>query len=213
MILDDDVVIDRDCIAKHVEAHRQTGFAAVQGRVLPGKDPEGKNGDPARLREYNIPIINYGEKMREIRGVIGTNASFKRTVIERVGLFDVRLGPGASGFSEDSDFSNRMRKAGFKIGYAPDAVVLHELNPARFGRTYHRHVEFRKGVSRSIHRKDSIAFRIAPNLIANCFRWLFYTLVGNTQKAYKTEGRVLKCLGYLVGKMRRLARSRDNAGS
>lgn len=212
VVLDDDVIVDQSCIAKHVEAHRQTGFAAVQGRVLPGKDPEGKSADPRRLSEYNIPFSNHGDEICEIRGVIGTNASFKRAVIERVGLFDVRLGPGASGFSEDTDFSLRMRRAGFKIGYAPDAVVYHELNPARYGRAYHRDQQFRQGVSRSIYRRDSIAFRVVPNLVANGFRWLLYRMLGQTQKAYKTEGRVLKSLGYLAGKVRRSGDPRGKAG-
>jgi hypothetical protein len=48
-----------------------------------------------------------------------------------------------------------------------------------------------------------MVFRVIPNLVANCFRFGFYRLLGKSQKAYKTEGRILKCLGYLVGKMRR----------
>ncbi len=205
MILDDDVSIDARCIAKHVEAHQQTDFAAIQGRVLPGKDPEGRGADPKRLREYNIPIIDYGDQIMPIRGLTGTNMSFKRQVLESIGGFDERLGPGASGFSEDTEFSIRIRKAGFKIGYTPEAIVYHELNPNRYGRAYNRDVEFRKGVSRSMYRQDSIVFNVIPNLIANCLRWLIYRLLGKTQKVYKTEGRVLKCLGYLAGKFRRVA--------
>ncbi len=203
MILDDDVAIDDNCIAKHVEAHQQTDFAAIQGRVLPGKDPEGRGADPKRLREYNIPIIDYGDKTMPIRGLTGTNMSFKRQVLESVGGFDERLGPGASGFSEDTEFSIRIRNAGFKIGYTPEAIVYHELNSNRYGRAYNRDVEFRKGLSRSMYRQDSIVFRVVPNLFANCLRWLCYRALGRSQKAYKTEGRVLKCAGYLVGKFRK----------
>jgi len=56
----------------------------------------------------------------------------KREVIKQVGLFYPRLGPGALGFSEDTEYSMRIRKAGFSIGYAPDAVVFHELRPERY---------------------------------------------------------------------------------
>jgi GT2 family glycosyltransferase len=106
----------------------------------------------------------------------------------------------------------RMRRAGFKIGYAPDAIVYHELNPARYGRAYHRDQQFRQGVSRSIYRRDSIAFRVLPNLVANSFRWLLYRTLGKTHKAYKTEGRVLKSLGYLAGKVRPSTDKRGKAG-
>lgn len=48
--------------------------------------------------------------------------SFKREVFEKVGLFDVRLGSGALGFSDDTEYSMRIRRAGFKVGYAPGAL-------------------------------------------------------------------------------------------
>jgi GT2 family glycosyltransferase len=202
VVFDDDVTVDELCLEKHVELYRTTQFAAVQGRVLPGKDANGHNADPHRIREYNIPVVDYGEEIGEIHGLTGTNMSFKREVIEKSGLFDPRLGPGASGFSEDTEFSLRIRKAGFKIGYTPHAIIYHELNPDRFGRKYNRKVEYRKGVSRSIYRKDSIVFRVIPDLLANCVRYVVYRAFGVTQKAYKTEGRVMKCWGYLMGKIR-----------
>ena len=118
--------------------------------------------------------------------------SFKRGVIRQVGLFNPRLGPGALGFSEDTEYSIRMRRAGVKIGYSPGAIVYHELNPERYGRTYNRSVEYRKGVSRSIYRQDSIWFKVLPDLVAQCVRYGIYRLLGNTQNAYKTEGRIPK---------------------
>lgn len=199
LVIDDDVVVAPDIISRHLDCYRGSEFAAVQGRILPGLDPAGQPADLTRLREYNIPLIDYGEQMIAIRGLTGTNMSFKREVFETVGPFDPRLGPGASGFSEDTEFSRRVRRAGFKIGYTPHAVVYHELDPARFGRTYNRMVEYRKGQSRSIYRNDSILAKVLPNLLANCFRYIFYRALGYRHKAYKTEGRILKCWGQLVG--------------
>lgn len=202
LVLDDDVMVQRQFLAKHLECYGATDFDAVQGRVLPGLDPDGKSADLVRLREYNIPFIDYGGDYREIRGLTGTNMSFKRMVFEKVGFFDTRLGPGAAGFSEDSEYSIRIRQAGFKIGYTPHAVVYHELNPERYGRKYNRAVEYRKGVSRSLYRRDSILLGVIPNLMANCLRYGLYRLTGKTQKAYRTEGRIMKCWGYLMGKTR-----------
>ena len=205
VIFDDDVTVERSCLVKLAEAYRDGDFAAVQGRVLPGVDADGQSADLERLREYNIPLIDYGGEMREIRGLTGTNMSFTRELLNAVGCFDARLGPGAAGFSEDTEFSIRIRKAGFKIGYTPHALVYHELNPNRFGRSYNREVEYRKGLSRSVYRRDSIAFNVVPNLLANCFRLALYRCLGLRQKAYKTEGRLYKCLGYMAGKLRRVA--------
>ncbi len=203
LVVDDDIVVHSQWLVKHLECYRTTDFDAVQGRVLPGVDPEGRPADPHRLLEYNIPIIDYGEEFCEIRGLTGTNMSFKREVFEKVGFFDTRLGPGASGFSEDTEYSKRIREAGLKIGYTPHAIVYHELDPERYGRVYKRMVQYRKGLSRSIYRRDSIVFNVAPNLLANCIRIGIYKALGKSQKVYKTEGRIMKYLGYLAGRWQR----------
>jgi GT2 family glycosyltransferase len=143
-----------------LEAYRHVSFAAVQGRVLPGRDSDGRPADLIKLREYNIPHVDYGDEYREIHGLTGTNMSFKREVIEKVGLFDPHLGPGASGFSEDTEFSARIRKAGFKIGYTPHAIVYHELNPNRYGCEYNRRVGYRKGLP---PRLDSVSGNPRPS--------------------------------------------------
>jgi len=93
MILDDDVEVDPSCLVKHIEAHERTEFDAIQGRILPGKDPHGRPADRRRLFDYNILIVDYGAEFREIWGVNGTNVSFTREVFEAVGLFGPRLGP------------------------------------------------------------------------------------------------------------------------
>jgi len=200
VVIDDDVVVHPLCLTKHLEAYRLANFHAIQGPILPGVDLNGNPANPDKLREYNIPHIDHGEQICEIRGLTGTNMSFKREVFAKVGFFDVRLGPGAAGFSEDTEYSMRIRKAGFKIGYTLHAIVYHELNPDRYGRQYNRMVEYRKWLSRSLYRQDSIPFRVIPNLVANCVRYALYRLLGNTQKAYKTEGRIMKCWGYLAAK-------------
>jgi glucosyl-dolichyl phosphate glucuronosyltransferase len=202
LLLDDDVSVDRFCVAEHVAAYKDGFFDAVQGKVLAGLDPKGQPADMARLREYNIPLVDHGDASCEVRGFTGTNISLKREVFEKAGLFDTRLGPGASGFSEDTEYSRRVRENGFKIGYAPKAITYHELNPERYGSSYNRQVQYRKGLSRSIYRKESLMLRILPDLIGSSFRYLAYKAMGRQQQAYKTQGRIMKCWGFLAGKFR-----------
>jgi GT2 family glycosyltransferase len=201
LLLDDDDSVDTLCVAEHIAAYEDGSFDAIQGKVLAGLDPQGQPANMARLREYNIPLVDHGDAPCELRGFTGTNISLKREVFEKAGLFDTRLGPGASGFSEDTEYSRRIRENGFKIGYAPRAIIYHELNPERYGSSYNRNVQFRQGISRSIYRKDSLIFRVLPDLIGNCLRYLAYAAVGRRQKAYKTQGRIAKSYGYIAGKV------------
>ena len=201
-LLDDDVVVDPGWARGIIDSYRQSDFDALQGRVLPGVDPQGNLADPRKLYYYNIPLVDEGDRIKPRRGLTGAHMTAKREVFEAVGYFDYRLGPGASGFSGDTDFSRRTRAAGFKIGYTPYAAVYHELNPARYGRTYNRRVQFQKGLSRSIYRRDSIWLHVLPNLFANGLRFCLYSLAGNARKAYVTEGRIFRWLGYLRGKIK-----------
>jgi SAM-dependent methyltransferase len=65
---------------------------------------------------YGVPVWRIGA---------GANMAFRREAFSRIGLFDERLGAGASGCSEDSEFWYRMLAAGMSIAYEPRAVVWH----------------------------------------------------------------------------------------
>ena len=55
----------------------------------------------------------------------GANMAFRREVFDELGLFDERLGAGASGCSEDSELWYRLLAEGHQCRYSPAAVVFH----------------------------------------------------------------------------------------
>lgn len=55
----------------------------------------------------------------------GASMAFRRSLFERIGLFDERLGAGAAGCSEDSELWYRMLANGGTCLYEPRAVVFH----------------------------------------------------------------------------------------
>jgi GT2 family glycosyltransferase len=55
----------------------------------------------------------------------GANMAMRRSAFAEVGLFDPRLGAGASGCSEDSEFWFRLLHAGHVCLYDPASVVFH----------------------------------------------------------------------------------------
>jgi glycosyltransferase involved in cell wall biosynthesis len=202
-LVDDDVTLDPKWLRGLVASYEASDFDALQGRILPGVDPHGRSADPSKLFYYNIPIVDYGNEIKPIRGLTGAHMTFKRSVYEQIGGFNANLGPGASGFSGDTEYSRRIRAAGFKIGFTPHAMVYHELSPLRYGRGYNRRVHYRKGLSRSVYREDSITFSILPNLLFNSCRLLFYWVVRRNDKIYRIEGRICRFLGHLCGSVQR----------
>ena len=61
----------------------------------------------------------------------GANMAFRREVFSRIGVFDERLGAGAAGCSEDSEFWYRILAAGMMVKYEPRAVVWHTHRAGR----------------------------------------------------------------------------------
>ena len=200
-LMDDDIVLDPGWLEALVDDYQKGRYDALQPRVLPGTGPSGEPAEASRLHEYNIPVIDYGDSLKELRGLTGVIMSFRREVLEKAGLFDERL--PASGYHGDTDLSRRIREAGFSIGYTPHVVAYHELNPNRYGAAYARLSQYRKGLSRSLYGRDSVFFNVLPNLLANLVRYLLYGVMGRREKVYKTEKRIMKYWGYLAGRIQR----------
>lgn len=55
----------------------------------------------------------------------GASMAFRRTVLDEEGPFNLRLGAGAAGCSEDSEYVYRALRSGWECWYTPRAVVHH----------------------------------------------------------------------------------------
>ena len=67
--------------------------------------------------------LTYGPPVWELGA--GANMAFKKEIYNKVGLFDVRLGAGTSGCSEDSEIWFRILKQKGLIYYEPKCIVYH----------------------------------------------------------------------------------------
>lgn len=63
--------------------------------------------------------------------MVGANMAFSKEVLAKVPAFDEELGPGASGFHDESLFSFQLRRAGFKIVSAFGVTVEHHFDESR----------------------------------------------------------------------------------
>ena len=165
VFLDDDLVVAPgyiEAVEQFFDTHRE--FAAMKGRILPAEDPEKKVG---LMSPYlDLPIADHGEEVVEVRGVLGANMAFRAETIKQVGPFDERLGPGAGGHEEETEMSQRLRRAGFRIGYAPKALVYHDVDPSRANRERFIRIARERGRCRMLHEKHSALDVITKNAIA-----------------------------------------------
>jgi GT2 family glycosyltransferase len=197
--LDDDLVATPHYLDE-VE-HFFTGhpeFAAMKGRILPAEDPVAKVGAEAAVW-LDLPIVDHGEKVIEVRGVLGANMAFRAAALECVGLFDERLGPGACGHEEETEMSARLGHAGFRIGYAPRALVYHEVDSARADRARFLRIARERGRCRMIHEAHPALPVIADNAIAALRVWAARLAGAGPQRLAREERRLAVAQGMLDG--------------
>ena len=111
-------------------------FGLIFGKVEMAPEHEGK--------DVAVPCLYFSERRILSRGEIfgmGANMAFRRTVWDRVGVYDTTLGVGgAFPGGEDFDFSYRAQRLGITVVAEPTVVLIH-----RAFRTKDRWQEVQRG--------------------------------------------------------------------
>lgn len=170
---DDDVQLPPDWLVKLVAPVQRGDCEVVVGGIRL----------PAHLKcdWMNAPIAGYfcGTEhfATEPMELVGANMAFSRRVLERVGGFDESLGPGALGFYDDTLFGRRLRQAGYRLQYVPEAWVEHHFDPARLTPDSIADLFCKQGRSRAYlawhwegYRAQGIARKL-PRLFARHLLW------------------------------------------
>jgi GT2 family glycosyltransferase len=198
--LDDDVVVDKTWL-RSVEDFFQNGKYHVGQGTIRLQSPARDDPEVQKLvqRYRTIPKLEHDPKLAEVRSLNGSNFFVSRDIIDRVGGFDERLGPGASGTSEDVEFAHRLMRSGIGIGYMSKAVVYHQVDRSRLTDEYFKEIHWRQGKSRFLIRNQSTA-EISFNLARAFTGYVYYTLVGKERNRYRNKGRIYHYLGMIDAK-------------
>ncbi len=134
---DDDVEVHAGWTAEIARAFAEHDVEALTGLVLPARlDTVAQRSfqfDMGGFGTTFVPLV-FGRRFFEEtrpngahvwRIGAGANMAFRRSVFDRIGLFDERLGAGAAGCSEDSEFWYRLLATGGACLYEPRVVVFH----------------------------------------------------------------------------------------
>ena len=128
---DDDCIPAKNWFSEIMEPFSDYKVACVTGRTIPFG--EFKKSDFEKIFTFD----NLGREKMVIQRHFGlqnlwrfghgNNMAFRASIFREVGLFDERLGVGTEGKAgEDVDMFYRIYKAGYKIVFNPNAVILHK---------------------------------------------------------------------------------------
>ncbi|WP_338735731.1 glycosyltransferase [Asticcacaulis sp. DW145] len=133
---DDDAEVDPHWIQEIVKAFHDPDVMAATGIVLPARLDTQAQWIFEKHWSFNQgfnPQIFDSSHFKKYKGKgypcwrigAGVNMAFRKEAFFKFGLFDTRLGAGASGCSEDSEYWYRIISSGYKCAYEPMAVVRH----------------------------------------------------------------------------------------
>ena len=188
---DDDVIVDPNWLQKLWDAFVDNEhIVAVQGRILLQRE---LGTLPPWIEYANLgsllilPYYDPSASPSYCETLVGANMAFRREVFETYGLFDPQLGPGASGFGEETDLGTRLRDAHKKILFQPAATVFHEYCEERFTWDF-----WEQRIDRQAHgdaivdtRKSKVKRKRHMRMITSYLKYWFYRAIRDTKRVYK----------------------------
>jgi len=128
LFLDDDVVLHPGCLRAHLATYQDPTVGGVVGRIVEARLVANARSTCNRVgRGGRIVTRLDGPDPVDVETLKGANMSFLRRALQDAGGFDP--GYGGSALLEDADASTRVRRAGWRLRYAPDAAVDHLHHP------------------------------------------------------------------------------------
>ncbi len=126
LFTDDDCVVDELWAAAAAAEFEHDPDLAVLGGRVELFDTRDADVSTVPFRERCVVACPTGILLTPY--VIGCNMAIRRGVFDRIGGFDLRMGPGSRVglVAEDTDLVYRAFRHGFKVAYAPSMRVRHD---------------------------------------------------------------------------------------
>ena len=157
---DDDVEVDPNWLKNMYSAYRRHHADMVFGKVMPLWEGEPAAWYSAKTAALLACLDLGDEETVTTESGFGVNYAFPRAIFDKIGPFDVNLGPqGADGFGgEDTTIFRRAHELGMRVVYCPHAIINHWVPIERCTKRYHR-----SRVSRSIGQFSQVMNAQYPN--------------------------------------------------
>ena len=196
--VDDDALVNKEYLSTYADffASHPDVFAAG-GPIIPRYETE----KPAWMSYYIQCLLtgykDHGKKVRPFPGKQypgGGNAAYRRSVFEKIGLFNVDLGRKGDGLigAEDKDVFDKMRANGMAFWYLPTAILYHLIPARKLEEEYFERLTLSMGKSERIRTLSLGKAKYFKRIVVECVNWmatlvlsLCYTVALTPSKARK----------------------------
>lgn len=157
LYIDDDIRCGPEFVQAHLAAHTRTGATLVAGGIEEARGNPTAAGTPGSLNWWTATSIrNFHFKDADwCMHAPGGNFSIRRDALRAVHGFDETLTIGAALY-EETEFALRLRQAGYRAWFEPDAHLLHLAAPAGGCRVPNNWPRYMRGLA---HNRAILIFR------------------------------------------------------
>lgn len=130
LFLDDDVLLPKGFLRRHLRHYQDRGIDAVTGMILhPGERARDRPRLPVSRKEgrrrLDIQIMRHRTSLRDPVHFVGANMSFRRSALLRIDGF--HHGFVGTALGEEVEAAGRLHRAGFRSVYDPRCFLLHRV--------------------------------------------------------------------------------------
>ena len=211
LFMDDDETPDPAWLIAYERAMREYQPDALGGRIEVFFEDGVR---PGWLQDELLGFLgelNHGEACwltERATPIFGGNFAFRRSVFERIGNFDARLGRQGSANigGEDTEIYRRLLEHGCRVRWVPDAIINHRIQTPKLRRNYFLDLHFHQGQMEG-QRKRGNQSRLPPKYLwpqlARAYgRALSQRLHHGSDHSLRLEMNAAYFTGYVFGWMR-----------
>lgn len=194
--VDDDALINDEYLQTYIQfldSHPE--IDAAGGPILPKYETEEPSWMSTFTRQLITGKLYLGDKVREFPSQSfpgGGNAAYRKSVFDKVGLFNVELGRKGDSLigAEEKDIFDKMTTLGMRFFYLPNAILYHLIPEKKLTKEYFDKLTYSIGKSERIRTKNVSTWKYIKRIIMEGVKWAasFVLCAFHTIKFSPTKG-------------------------
>lgn len=157
--------------------------AAAGGKITPLYEYETPGWLSPWLERPLAAMIDMGKEIKPFKGArypIGGNMAFRRTVMEKCGVFNPELGRSGEKLigGEEKDLFRRIKDGGGKIYWVPGPEISHIIPKERLTRDYLSRLTRMIGVGERIRTKGKSGWPYFKRIVSEAVKWGATCVIG-----------------------------------
>lgn len=175
--VDDDATINTEYLTTYYQFfNANTNVYAAGGPILPVYETE----EPKWMSHYTRQLITgklyMGNVVKEFtKGAFpgGGNAAYRKSVFDKVGLFNVDLGRKGTSLigAEEKDLFDKMTAQGIKFFYLPKAILYHIIPASKLTEEHFDRLTYSIGKSEKIRTLSISKKKYYSRLFSEVVKW------------------------------------------